>query len=150
MAVDRHLHGHQGECTNVPDFYTALEENYFTRVGELQAALSSPGDLDVSVISASTYGIYLWMPDTPPGHILNDVGLARPEAQSLIGEESLARYQASQYVRISEERLDLVDGDAIFYFTYASTDEVTAQGESRFRRRAAGRRTDLSVGLARR
>ncbi|MEZ4730967.1 MAG: iron-siderophore ABC transporter substrate-binding protein [Caldilineaceae bacterium] len=117
---------------NVTDFYTAMEENYFTRIGELQAALGDPAALEVSVIGASTYGIYLWMPDTPPGHILRDVGLSRPEAQALIGEESLARYQASQYVLISEERLDLVDGDAIFYFTYFSSNPETAAKETAF------------------
>lgn len=117
---------------NVTDFYAAMEENYFTRIGELQTALGNPGELEVSVVAASTYGISLWMPDTPPGHILSDVGLARPEAQSLIGEEALARYEVSQYISISEERLDLVDGDAIFYFTYASADPETAQNESDF------------------
>lgn len=120
------------EVLNVTDFYAALEANYNTRVGELQAALGNPGALEVSVISASTYGIYLWMPDTPPGHILADVGLARPEAQSLIGEESLTRYEAKQYVPISEERMDLADGDAIFYFTYASTDAETAGKEAAY------------------
>ena len=120
------------EVLNVTDFYSAMEENYFTRVSELQAALGDPAALAVSVIGASTYGIYLWMPDTPPGQILRDVGLSRPEAQSLIGEASLARYQASQYVLISEERLDLVDGDALFYFTYFSSDAETADKEQAF------------------
>ncbi len=124
--------GFWSEVLNVADFYAAMEANYFTRVGELQAALGNPGDLEVSVIAASTYGMSLWMPDTPPGQILSDVGLARPEAQSLIGEKALARYEASQYITISEERLDLVDGDAIFYFTYASADSETAQKESDF------------------
>jgi iron complex transport system substrate-binding protein len=124
--------GFWSEVLNVTEFYGALEENYFTRVAELQSALGNPGEIEVSVMAASTYGISLWMPDTPPGAILRDVGLARPEAQSLIGEESLARYEASQYIPISEERLDLVDGDAIFYFTYAAADPETAQKESDF------------------
>ncbi len=124
--------GFWSEVLTVADFYATLEENYFTRVSELQAALGNPGDLEVSIIAASTYGISLWMPDTPPGQILSDVGLARPEAQSLIGEEALARYAASQYITISEERLDLIDGDAIFYFTYASANPETAQTESAF------------------
>lgn len=120
------------DVLNVTDFYSAMERNYFARIAELQTALGDPAALEVSVIGASTYGIYLWMPDTPPGHILRDVGLSRPEAQALIGEESLARYQASQYVLISEERLDLVDGDAIFYFTYFSSDAETADKEQAF------------------
>jgi iron complex transport system substrate-binding protein len=120
------------EVLNVTEFYSDMEQNYFARIAELQTALGNPADLEISVIGASTYGIYLWMPDTPPGHILRDVGLSRPHAQSLMGEESLARYQASQYVLISEERLDLVDGDAVFYFTYFSSDAETADKEQAF------------------
>ncbi|MEM7125976.1 MAG: ABC transporter substrate-binding protein [Chloroflexota bacterium] len=102
---------------NVSDFYAEMEENYFTRIGELQAALGGePGELEVSVASVGSTAIYLWMPDTPPGNILRDVGLARPESQAMTIDESMAAYEAAQYVQISEERLDLLDGDAIFYF----------------------------------
>ncbi len=115
---------------NVSDAYAAMEANYRTRVGELQAALGESRSRTVSVISTSSYGVSLWMPDSPPGAILSDVGLARPEAQSLVGEAALQRYQAQQYVSISEERLDLADGDAIFFFTYASSDPAVAEKES--------------------
>ncbi len=116
----------------VPEFYDAMEANYKERVAELQAALGESRGREISVISTSTYGISLWLPDTPPGAILADVGLARPEAQSLVGDAALERYQARQYISISEERLDLADGDAIFFFTYASTDPATAEKESAF------------------
>lgn len=66
------------------------------------------------------------------GAILADTGLARPEAQSLVGEAALARYDEKQYVEVSEERLDLADGDAIFYFTYAASDPKIAGEESNF------------------
>lgn len=115
---------------NVPDFYQTMEANYMTRVGELQTALGDSRSREISVIATSTYGVSLWMPDTPPGAILADVGLARPEAQSLIGDAAVERYKASQYVQISEERLDLADGDVIFFFTYASSDPATAAQES--------------------
>ncbi len=120
---------------NMPDFYDQLAATYDQRVAELQAALGDPSALEVSVISASTYGIWLWMPDSSAGHVLADVGLSRPEAQSLVGEASIARYDAKQYVEISEERLDLVDGDAIFYFTYAAVDPDVAAEESTFLKR---------------
>lgn len=117
---------------NMPELYTQMAATYDQRVAELQAALGDPSALEVSVISASTYGIWLWMPDSSAGHVLADVGLSRPEAQSLVGEESIARYDAKQYVEISEERLDLVAGDAIFYFTYAAVDPDIAAEESTF------------------
>jgi len=120
------------DVLNVTEFYAAMEQNYHTRVAELQTALGNPSTIEVSVLGASSYGVYLWLPDTPPGAILTDVGLARPEAQALVGEEAMVRYEAKQYVQISEERLDLADGDAIFYFTYASTDPETANKENAF------------------
>lgn len=117
---------------HVPDFYTEMEANYRTRVAELQTALGQPDQLKVSVISVSTYGVSLWLPDSPPGSILADVGLARPEAQSLVGDAAVARYGARQYIELSEEKLNLADGDAIFYFTYAATDAAIAEKESAF------------------
>ncbi|MCS6828838.1 MAG: iron-siderophore ABC transporter substrate-binding protein [Caldilinea sp.] len=120
------------EALNVPDLYTKMKANYDARVVELQAALGNPSALKVSVVAASTYGISLWMPDTPPGAILTDVGLSRPEAQSLVGDAAQARYGAGQYISISEERLDLADGDVIFYFTYASADPETTAKETAF------------------
>jgi iron complex transport system substrate-binding protein len=114
---------------NVPDLYAQMETNYAERVAELQQALGDPSALKVSVISTSTYGVSLWMPDTSPGAILRDVGLSRPEPQSLVGSDAMARYNAEQYIPVSEERLDLVDGDAIFYFTYAATDPEVASKE---------------------
>jgi iron complex transport system substrate-binding protein len=68
------------EVLNVPQMYTEMEANYFTRVAELQKALGQPADLKVSVISVSTYGVWLanlsapssknrsggrWMPSKP-------------------------------------------------------------------------------------
>lgn len=120
------------DVLNMPGLYTEMEANYAARVAELQAALGTPEELKVSVISASSYGVSLWMPDSPPGAILTDVGISRPEAQSLVGEESMTRYGEQQYIQISEERLDLADGDAIFYFTYASTNPEIAGQESEF------------------
>lgn len=120
------------EVLNVPDLYAEMEANYWARVKELQESLGDPSALKVSVIAVSTYGISLWMPDTPPGNILADVGLSRPEAQSLVGAEAEARYNTTKYIPISEERLDLADGDALFYFTYASIDPEVANKELAF------------------
>lgn len=117
------------DVLNVPDFYAAMEANYLARASELRTALGDTLDREISVLSTSTYGVSLWMPDTPPGAILADVGLARPEAQRFVGEDAVAEYTMAQYIMISTERLDLADGDAIFYFTYASSDTETAARE---------------------
>jgi iron complex transport system substrate-binding protein len=120
------------EVLDLGDTYAKMEENYNRRIAELQAALGSSVDSTVSIISATTYGVSMWLPNTPPGSILSDVGLKRPQSQSFIGEEAVAEYGADQYISLSMERLDLIDADALFYFTYASTDPSTAESELNF------------------
>lgn len=128
------------DVLGTPEVYAEMVQNYDARVSELQDALAQaaeqpgaqPEDLEVSVVAASTYGISLWLPDTPPGSVLADVGLARPPAQSLVGDAAVARFGAAQYVPVSDERLDLAGGDALFYFTYAAADAATARAEADF------------------
>lgn len=120
------------EVLNMPERYTEMEENYNARVAELQVALGDTVDQEVSVISIIPDGVWLWMPDSAPGAILTDVGFERPEAQRLVGDEAVAVYDDKQWIAISNERLDLADGDVIFYFTYASTDPEEATGLSDF------------------
>ncbi len=117
---------------NVPELYEEMAVNYAARVAELQAALGQPEALEISVISVSTYGIWLWMPDTSPGAILADIGLSRPQSQTFVGEDAVAEYGDDQYITISEERMDLVDADAIFYFTYATSDPDLLAEEGAF------------------
>ena len=110
------------------DLYADMIANYETRIAEFKTALTeSP---EVSVIGTSSYGSYLWLEDTAPGVILTDAGLARPESQALSGQASVERYGAERWVQISEERFDLADADAIFVFTYATTDPATLETEN--------------------
>jgi iron complex transport system substrate-binding protein len=99
-------------------------------VAELQSALGDAADDEISVISIAPNSTMLWMPDTAPGAILADVGLGRPEGQRFVGEAATAEYGDQQWVQISNERVDLMDGDAIFYFTYAAVDPEAAQEAS--------------------
>lgn len=110
--------------------YERMLANYEARVGELRAALGEPGETAVSVVPVATGNVYMWMPDTSPGKVLSDVGLARPESQNLVGEAAQSRYGTRQYVQVSEERYDLLGADAIFYFTYAASDPETAAQEA--------------------
>lgn len=125
------------DVLGAPRLYTQMLENYNTHVTELQVALEearseTAGEIEVSIVPVATGSTYMWMPDTSPGKILSDVGLARPEPQTLVGEAAQERYDAVQYIQVSEERFDLLDADAIFYFTYASTDPATAEEEAGF------------------
>lgn len=118
---------------SVPEVYEKMTATYDARVAALQRALGERRkELAVSVVSVSTYGVSLWLPDTAPGTILTEVGLARPEAQMPIGNAATERYGTSQYIPISDERLDLADGDVIFLFTYAARDPETRDQEAAF------------------
>ena len=50
----------------------------------------------------------------------------------MVGEAAVARFGAAQYVPVSDERLDLAGGDALFYSTYAAADAETARAEVDF------------------
>lgn len=112
---------------NMPERYVEMEENYRTRIAELQSALGDAADDEVSVVSILSDGLMLWMPDSAPGAILIDAGLERPEAQRFVGDEAIAEYGDKQWIQISNERVDLADGDVIFYFTYAAVDPAEAE-----------------------
>lgn len=110
------------QALNQADMYEAMEANYQTRIEELRAAVGNPAEHEISVIANSSYGVSLWLPNTPPGYVLADVGFSRPASQAMTGEAAIEEYGADQYISLSLERLDLVDADAIFYFTFAATD----------------------------
>lgn len=112
------------EVLGVQDTFDQLKANYDARITELQAALGDGrADLKVSLTTADSYGIVLWMLDSPQGKILNDVGVARPETQISSGNPG------EYWLSISEEKLDMADGDVIFLFAYATTDPDTAEKE---------------------
>lgn len=124
--------GFWSEVLGQQALYQRMLENYNTRVEELRTLLGKPEDIEVSVISTTSYGIWLWMPDTAPGYVLTDVGLSRPEAQSYLKGKSSEVYGADQYVTVSLERVDTLEGDVMFYFTYDSSDPEEIKTEQAY------------------
>lgn len=120
------------DVLGAPELYERMLTNYDARIGELRAALGNVSETEISIVPLATGSTYMWMPDTAPGNVLSDVGLARPEPQTLTGEVAQERYGTVQYIQVSQERYDLLDADAIFYFTYAASDPATAEEEARF------------------
>jgi iron complex transport system substrate-binding protein len=111
------------------ELFAEMVENYDTRIAEFKAALGDESPT-ISIIGASSYGASMWLEDTAPGVVVRDAGLTRPEGQALNVEESLEVYAEERWITLSEERYDLADADAIFLFTYATTDPETAATES--------------------
>ncbi len=110
------------------DLYTDMLANYEARIAGFQEVLTD--NPEISIIGASSYGAYMWLEDTAPGFVLMDAGLARPESQALSGPAALDRYDAEQWIQLSEERYDLADADHIFVFSYATTDPETLETEN--------------------
>lgn len=110
------------------DLYADMVANYEARIAEFQEALTD--DPTISIIGTSSYGTYMWLEDTAPGVVVADAGLERPESQALSGEAAVERYGEQRWIQISEERFDLADADAIFVFSYATTDPETLETEN--------------------
>jgi iron complex transport system substrate-binding protein len=119
---------------NVPDVYAQMQSTYKSRVEALQTALGPDrGDVKVSVVHSSPYFTWFPLPDSPQGRLLSDVGLGRPEAQSLTGDAAMKAYGSTESATISDETLNLVDGDVILLFSYANDDpEIVAANQAHF------------------
>ncbi|MCA0457828.1 MAG: iron-siderophore ABC transporter substrate-binding protein [Chloroflexi bacterium] len=110
------------------DVFAEMAANYDARIAEFKAALT--GSPTVSIIGTSSYGTSMWLEDTAPGIVVADAGLTRPEAQAMTGEAAEERYGEQRWITISDESLDLADADAVFVFTYATTNPETLETEN--------------------
>jgi len=107
------------EVLGVEDVYAELLDTYNARIAELQEALGEDrGNTKVSLVLASSYFNMIYLADSPTGSVLADVGLGRPESQALNSEEGVATYQNATYAYLSDETLNLADGDVIYVFTF--------------------------------
>ncbi|QPC81815.1 ABC transporter substrate-binding protein [Phototrophicus methaneseepsis] len=105
--------------------FQQMQDTYYGRIAQLQEALPfDPAEVEVSLTTAMTYGITLWMDNSPQSKILEDVGFARPEAQTVDDPE------ADYWLNISEETLDMANGDIAYLFAYSTTDLDIAAEES--------------------
>ena len=120
------------QALNVQPVFEDLQANYDARIDALQAALPmQPSETEVSLVTANTYGVSIWLADSPQGKIVQDAGFARPAPQDIAGEAAIEEYGTlRQYATISDETLNLADGDIIYLFKYATTDEEIAAEEA--------------------
>ena len=103
------------------DEFAEMLELYESRIAELQEALGEErAEIEVSL--ARPVNPFIWLEDSPPGRILQEVGLGRPAFQIDPTVEQSEAGLSWGYVNVSEERIDLVDGDVIFVFTFAWDD----------------------------
>lgn len=118
------------EVFNVQDVYTEMLATYDARVADLKTALGDrAADTQVSLVLASSYFNMIYTADAPTSRILQDVGFTRPESQALNSEESLAAYGNTTFAYLSDETLNLADGDIIFLFTFAAGGDAAAASD---------------------
>lgn len=107
-----------GKALGVEPTVEKMLANYQMRLDEVKAELGDKTNQTVSIIAVSTYGKSLWLKDTPPAKIVADLGFSRPKSQDYDRNTAKGVYQDVRYPMISEEKLNLADGDIIFGFGY--------------------------------
>ncbi|MDC3415463.1 ABC transporter substrate-binding protein [Aquibacillus salsiterrae] len=82
---------------------------YNERVNNLTANLGDKIDTEVSMVRFMPNDVRIYHKDSFSGVILQEIGLARPEAQDV--DDFAAK-------GVTKERINEMDGDVVFYFTY--------------------------------
>ncbi len=89
-------------------------QKYDRRIEQLKKALGDRyKDKTISVVIFCCGGINSETENSFIGSILSDAGLQRPESQ---------RYKPQGYINISEETLEMADGDVIFVVVYGGNE----------------------------
>ena len=84
-------------------------DTYNDRVADLHDNLGDKLNTEVSMVRFMPQDVRIYHKDSFSGVILQEVGLARPEAQDV--DDFAAK-------GVTKERINEMDGDVIFYFTY--------------------------------
>ncbi|MEZ0481519.1 ABC transporter substrate-binding protein [Planococcus sp. SSTMD024] len=93
---------------------------YNARVTELSENLGDKLDTEVSMVRFMPDDVRIYHKDSFSGIILDEIGLARPESQDVDDFAAMG---------VTKERIEEMDGDVIFYFTYQNEQEEGQQAE---------------------
>ena len=94
----------------------ALLAGYEERVQVLRETLQNRAETTVSHVFIAPDFYAVRLPASFGGQVLIDVGLALPEAQLALIDDGQALVNDVQF-NIAQERLDLLDGDVLLYYT---------------------------------
>ncbi|WP_411955088.1 ABC transporter substrate-binding protein [Alkalibacillus sp. S2W] len=103
------------EAVGMPEKGQEVLDNYNQKVDQLSEDLKANDKLDtkVSIVRFMAGDVRIYHKDSFSGIIIDEVGLERPESQDK--DDFAAK-------NVTKERIDEMDGDAIFYFTYETGD----------------------------
>lgn len=133
---------HSGQWQDIAAFVadianstTELErivEQYEARIMVLQDTLGeSVATEEISVVRIMPNNVRLYAKDSFLGSIIAEAGLPRPASQDLNDTELQDQHNSSTFYNISDERIDLADGDVIFIWATGYTPEIAADAEAR-------------------
>lgn len=129
------------QALNEKATYHAMLKNYNNRIAELRKNLQEKwnikdGDIlhalknkKVSIASVTSHGTYMWLRKTSPSKVIEDIGFSRTKAQAISEQEAIKRYKNDAYAKLNKEHLNLLDGDLLFGFAYASHNPKTMKKE---------------------
>ncbi|MGO1948890.1 MAG: ABC transporter substrate-binding protein [Mycobacteriaceae bacterium] len=108
------------EVLGAEDAATQVEDGYSARAGEVADSISAtgtePSDIETSVVRFHDEELRLEVQNSFTGMVVADVGLARPGKQDV--EE-----EGSGYIPVSLENLTDADGDAMFAYSIAQSNQ---------------------------
>jgi iron complex transport system substrate-binding protein len=106
--------------------------DYDARMANFKAQMGARlNDLQVSVVRIYPETINLYLRDSFVGTVLQDAGLARPQAQDIGADEATALFDNPIQTSISRELLGQADGDVIFLWTGENTAEAAATAQQK-------------------
>lgn len=109
-----------------------VTEQYEERLTALQETLGAAVTTEeISVVRIMPRNVRLYARDSFLGSVIAEAGLPRPVSQDLNDAELQEQQNSSTFYNISDERIDLADGDVIFIWTTGYTPEIAADAEVR-------------------
>ena len=110
-----------GDVLGLSDTVEDLLADYEERLSALQVLLGDDAsETEVSLVRSFPGQIGLVLPGTAAAALLDELGLGRPEAQAVDYQYVLDELDGRPELIISEEELQLADGDVVFVFGDAS------------------------------
>ncbi|MEM1412365.1 MAG: ABC transporter substrate-binding protein [Pseudomonadota bacterium] len=127
-----------GAALNKEPLVAQLKQDYQDRIAALQSVLTErieqPEAVEVSIarLWGSNSEMAMNLANSFSSILVAEAGLGRPASQGLSAEAARARYQTDGNVRISFERIDLIDGDILFLWSEAPDDDGDVAADARY------------------
>ncbi|WJE15140.1 iron-siderophore ABC transporter substrate-binding protein [Halobacillus sp. ACCC02827] len=112
------------EALGLEDKGEEVLADYDAHVEEVKTALGDKTDQEVSVVRFMAGTSRIYYKDSFSGVILDELGFKRTEAQTEMFDESNKMGELA--IEVGKEAIPKMDGDILFYFTYAPQDDPEA------------------------